>query len=78
MKTIVGSFEECGFLVTQAKVSLQTTGLVTQLLKFKDKYQCLVKLMEMVESDKYTIKEAAQAMQELALGEDTLSTNIYI
>ena len=64
--------------MTQAKISLQTTGLATQLLKFKDQNQCLVKLMEMVESAMYTIKEAVQAMQELDLGEDTFSINRYI
>ena len=29
-------------LVTQAKVSLQTADLATQLLKIEDKYKCLV------------------------------------
>ncbi len=78
MKAIVESFEECCFLVTQAKVSMQTTGLATQLLKFKDQYQWLVGLMEMVKSAKYTIKEAVPAMLELDLGEDTCSISRYI
>ena len=78
MKAIVENFEESGFLVTQAKISLQTIGLATQLLKLKDQYQCLVKLMETVKSAKYTIKDAVQAIQELDLGEDSFTINRYI
>ena len=37
------TFEGSGILVTQAKVSLQTTGLGTQLFKIKDQYECLGK-----------------------------------
>ena len=48
-----------------------------QLLKIKDQYECLVKLSEKMESAKYTIKEAVQAIQELDFGEDACkSTNI--
>ena len=50
------NFEGSGILVTQAKVSLQTSGLGTQLLKIKN--QCLVMVTELMESAKYTIKEA--------------------
>ena len=35
-----------------------------QLLKMKGKYECLVKPIETMESAKYTIKEAVQAIQE--------------
>jgi len=38
VKPIVESFEESGVLVTQAKNSLQTSSLATQLLKIKDQY----------------------------------------
>ena len=48
---------------------MQTTGLVTQLLKIKDQYNRLVKFIETTESAKYTIKEAVQATQELDFGE---------
>ena len=65
-------------LVTQTKVSLQTTSQATQLIKFKNQNQCLVKLKKTLESSKYTIKEAVQAMQELDLEEDTSSINRYI
>ena len=47
------------------------SGLAGQLLKIKDQYECLVKLIEKMESAKYTIKEALQAIQELGFGEDT-------
>ena len=57
MESLVGS----AILVTQAQVSLQKSGLAGQLLKIKDKYECLVKLIEMMESAKYTIKEAVLA-----------------
>ena len=62
MKTIVKSFVGSGILVTQAKVSLQKSGLAGQLLTIKDQYECLVKLIEKMESAKYTIKEAVQAI----------------
>ena len=70
VKAIVESFVGSGILVTQAKVSLQKSGLAGQLLKSKDKCECLVKLTEKMESAKYTIKEAMQAIQELDFGED--------
>ena len=67
VKAIVKSFEGPGVLVTQTNASLQTNGLATgtQLLKIKDKYECLAKLIETMESTKYTIKEAMQVMQDL-------------
>ena len=58
-------------MVTQAKVSLQKSGLAGQLFKIKDQYECLVKLMKKMESAKYTFKESVQAIQELDFGEDT-------
>ena len=58
MKAIVESFVGCGSLTTQAKVSLQISGLADQLLRIKDQYECLVKLIKTMESAKYTIKEA--------------------
>ena len=57
MKAIVKSFEGSGILVTQAKVSLQKSGLAGQLLKIKDQCECLVNLIEKMESAKNTIKE---------------------
>ena len=44
MRAMVEGFEGSDILVTHAKSSLQTTRLATQLLKTKDRYQCLVKL----------------------------------
>ena len=44
------SFEGSGILVTEAKVSLHRTGLAIQLLKVKDQYECLLKLIETLES----------------------------
>ena len=78
VKAIVESFVGSGILVTQAKVSLQKSGLASQLLNIKDQYECLVKLIEKLESAKYTIKEAVQAIQELDFGEDTCNINQYI
>ena len=75
LKAIVKSFVGFGILVTQAKISLQKSGLAGQLLKIKDQYECRVKLMEKMESAKYTIKEAVQAIQELDFGEDTYNIN---
>ena len=67
VKAIVESFVGSGIMVTQAKVSLQKSGLAGQLLKIKGQYECLVKLMEKMESAMYNIKEAVQAIQELGL-----------
>ena len=78
VKVIVESFVDSGILVTQAKINLQKSGLAGQLLKIKDQYECLVKLIEKMESAKYTIKEAVQAIQELEFGEDTSNINQYI
>ena len=57
VKAIVESFLGSGILVTQAKISLQKIGLAGQLLKIKDQYKCLVKLIEKMETVNYTIKE---------------------
>ena len=77
VKAIVESFVGSGILVTQAKVSLQKSELAGQLLKVKDQYECLVKLIEKMESTKHTIK-AVQAIQELDFCEDTCNINQYI
>ena len=79
VKAIGESFVGSGILVTQAKVSLQKSNLAGQLLKIKDQYKCLVKLIEKIESAKYTFKEAVQTIQELDYGEDTYcNINRYI
>ena len=78
VKAIVESFVGSGILVTQAKVSLQQTDLAGQLLKIKEQYEYLVKLMEKMESAKYTIKEVVHTIQELDFGEDTCNNNQYI
>ena len=78
VKAIVGSFEGYGILTASAKVSLQTTGLATQLLKSKNLYECVAELLETMESAKYTIKEVVQAIQEFDYEGDTYSINRYI
>ena len=78
VKAIVESYVGSGILVTQAKVSLQKSSLAGQLLKIKDQYECLVKLIEKMESAKCTIKKAVQAIQELDFGEDTCNINQHI
>ena len=78
VRAIVESFVGSGILVTQAKVSLQKSDLADQLLKIKYQYECLVKLIEKMESAKYTIKETVQAIQKLDFGKDTCNINQYI
>ena len=78
VKAIVESFVGSGILLTQAKVRLQKSGLAGQLPKIKYHYECLVKLIEKMESAKYTTKEAVQTIQELDFGEDTCNINQYI
>ena len=78
MKAIVESFGGSGILVTQAKVSSQKSDLAGQLLKIKDQYENLVKLIEKIKSAKYTIKEAVQAiltlLKALVTSTNTLKT----
>ena len=78
VKAIVESFVGSEILVTQAKVSLQKSGLAGELLKIKGQYECLVKLIEKMESAKYITKETVQAIQELYFGKDTCNINQYI
>ena len=78
VKAVVESFVDSGILITQAKVSLQKSGLAGQLRKIKDQYECLVQLIENMESAKYTIKETVQAIQELDFGDDICNINQYI
>ena len=78
VKVIVESFVGSEILVTKAKFILQKSGLAGQLLKIKDQYECLVKRVEKLESAKYTIKVAMQAIQELDFCEDTCNINQYI
>ena len=75
MKAIAESFVGSGILVTQAKVSLQKSDSVGQLLIITDQYECLVKLIEKMENAKYIIKETVQAVQELGFGKDTCNIN---
>ena len=48
---------EC-YGTAHAIASWQTIDIATQLLKIEDQCECLVKLIESMESAKYTIKEA--------------------
>ena len=77
MKAIFVTFKGFGILVTQANVSLQTAGLATQFLKITDQCEYLVKLIETIESAKFMIKEAVQAIEELDFGEDFCSINRF-
>ena len=78
VKEIVKSVEGSDILVVEAKVNLQTADLATQLFKFKDQYECLVRLVETMESAKCTIKEVVQAIYKLDFGEDTCSISYDI
>ena len=60
MKALAESFKRSGILVTQARVSLQKIDLATELLKIKNQYDYLVKLIETMENAQYNIKEAVQ------------------
>ena len=62
VKALVENFEGSGVLITHAKESLLTPGLANQLLKIKDQRECPAKLIETMESAKYTIKEAVEAI----------------
>ena len=73
VKAIVESFAGSGVLVTQAKVSLQKSGLAGLLLKMK----CLVKLMEkMVRS--ITLKKQCKQSKNLTLVKTLCNINQHI
>ena len=57
VKAIVESFVGSVILVTQGKVSLQKSALGGQLLKIKNQYKCLVKLIVKVESANLPLKK---------------------
>jgi len=61
-------------LLTQAKVSLQTTGLASQLLKIKDQYECLVKLIERWKVPNTLSKKQCKQSKNLT-SEKTLATS---
>ena len=61
------SFQQSGILITQAKVSLQTTGLANQILKIKDQWECPVKLINTRESAKSPSKKQCKRSKNLTL-----------
>ena len=67
VKAVVKSFAGSGILVTQAKVSLQKSGLAGQLLKIKDQYECLVTLIEKMKVQSKTLKKQCKQSKDLTL-----------
>ena len=68
VKAIVESCVGSGILVTQANVCLQKSGLADQLLKIKDHYESLVKLIEKMENAKYIpLKKQCKQSKNLTL-----------
>ena len=68
----------CLLLSDATKYMIAASITLKSLYPSKDQYECLVELIENMESAKYTIKEAEQAIQELDSGEDTCNINQYI
>ena len=67
VKAIAESFVGSGILVTQAKVSLQKRGLAGQLLKIKDQYECLVKLIKRWKARSIPLKKQCKQSKNLTL-----------
>ena len=67
VKVIVESIVGSGILVTQAKVSLQKSGLAGQLLKIKDQYKCIVKLIENMKVQSIPLKKQCKQSKNLIL-----------
>ena len=65
VNAIVDSFVGSGISKLKQRLACKKNGLAGQLLKIKDQNECLVKLIEKMESAKYTIQETVQAIQEL-------------
>ena len=66
---------DCETFCTFWNFGNSSKGLAGQLLKIKDQYECLVKVIEKMESAMYTIKEAVKAIQELDFGEEKRTQN---
>ena len=73
MKAIANSFEGSGILASQAKVGLQATRLDFQSLKSEDQYECLVKLIETMESASYLLKKRCKQSKNNLTSEKTLA-----
>ena len=79
VKAIVESFVVSGISVTQAKVSLQKSGLVGQLFKINDQYECLFKLTEKMGIAKLPLKKQCKQSKNLTLVKTLVtSTNTLI
>ena len=62
VKKIVNEFEGDGILVKRAKEAVNDAGIAASLLKIKRDYSQLPKIIQKIESPKFTIAEAHTAI----------------
>lgn len=78
VRQIVNSFEGTGILVSRAKAAVNDATVAQSLVKIQRDYQELPKLIEKMESSKYTLKEAHDDISTLNLKQDCVGIGAYI
>ena len=78
VREIVNAFESDGILVSNAKAAVNDTNLAKLLAEIHRDYQVLPKMIQKIESSKYTIKEAHADISALDLKEDCVGIGAYI
>ena len=78
VKAIVENFKGLDSLVAQAKVCWQENTLRIQRLKIKVQYECLVQLLEVMESTKYTIKKRCKQSKNLTSGKTIAALTVTL
>ena len=78
VREIVNAFEGDGILVSNAKAAVNDPNVAKLLARDSPDYQVLPKMIQKVESSKYTIKEAHADISALDLKEDCVGIGAYI
>ena len=78
VREIVNSFEGNGILVRRAKTAVNDPSVAGSLAQIQREYQVLPKLIQKMESSKYTLKEAHTDISSLEFQEDSVGIGAYI
>ena len=78
VREIVNAFEGDGILVSNTKAAVNNPNVAKLLAEIHRDYQVLPKMIHMIESSKYTIKEAHADISALDLKENCVGIGVYI
>src|ERR1043165_6636918 len=78
VREIVSKFEGGGILVTNAKASVATAGLESDLMQIKVCYSPLVEMLKKTESTHYSIQDAYEDITSLNLDRDPAKITEYV